>query len=49
MAAVGEEAKRTLRYVELLSAAGTPLADCFSLLPETFTALGELRVSVVVC
>jgi hypothetical protein len=31
-AAVSEEARRTLRYVEPLSAARTPLADFFSIL-----------------
>jgi hypothetical protein len=31
-AAVSEEARRTLRYVELLSDARTPLADFFSIL-----------------
>ena len=31
-AAASEEAKRTLRYVELLSEARTPLADVFSIL-----------------
>ncbi len=30
--AVSEEARRTLRYVELLSEARTPLADFFSIL-----------------
>jgi len=31
-AATSEEARRTLRYVELLSEARTPLADFFSIL-----------------
>jgi hypothetical protein len=31
-AAASEEARRTLRYVELLSEARTPLADFFSIL-----------------
>ena len=31
-AATSEDARRTLRYVELLSEARTPLADCFSIL-----------------
>jgi hypothetical protein len=31
-AAASEEARRTLRYVELLSNARTPLADFFSIL-----------------
>jgi len=31
-AAASEEARRTLRYVELLSEARTKLADCFSIL-----------------
>ncbi len=33
-AAASEEARRTLRYVEPLSDARTPLADCFSILLE---------------
>jgi hypothetical protein len=33
-AAASEEARRTLRYVEPLSDARTPLADCFSILRE---------------
>ena len=33
-AATSEEARRTLRYVELLSEARTPLADFFSILLE---------------
>jgi hypothetical protein len=33
-AAVSEEARRTLRYVEPLSDARTPLADFFSILLE---------------
>ena len=32
-AAASEEARRTLRYVELLSEVRTPLADFFSILP----------------
>jgi hypothetical protein len=32
-AAASEEARRTLRYVEPLSDARTPLADFFSILP----------------
>jgi len=31
-AAASEEARRTLRYVEPLREARTPLADCFSIL-----------------
>jgi hypothetical protein len=33
-ATASEEARRTLRYVELLSEARTPLADFFSILIE---------------
>ena len=35
-AAASEEARRTLRYVEPLSDARTPLADFFSILLEQF-------------
>ena len=35
-AAASEEARRTLRYVEPLSDARTPLADFFSILLESF-------------
>ena len=34
-AAASEEVRRTLRYVEPLSDARTPLADCFSILLRT--------------
>ena len=36
-AAASEEARRTLRYVEPLSAARTPLADLFSILLDDFS------------
>jgi hypothetical protein len=38
-AAANEEASRTLRYVEPLSEARTPLADFFSILPEEVHAV----------
>ena len=49
-AAASEEARRTLRYVEPLSDARTPLADFFSILLETrrvcFRKVGYTTVSV---
>jgi hypothetical protein len=42
-AAASEEARRTLRYVELLSEARTPLADFFSILLLDLPIAGDLR------
>ena len=44
-AAANEEARRTLRYVEPLSAARTPLADFFSILLEQRMGVGRFRIS----
>ena len=41
-AAASEEARRTLRYVEPLSAARTPLADFFSILLEVLIAYQDM-------
>jgi hypothetical protein len=43
-AAENEEARHTLRYVEPLSAARTPLADFFSILLEQRRGVGRVRI-----
>jgi hypothetical protein len=45
-AAASEEARRTLRYVEPLSAARTPLADFFSILLEPIRKVRDNAIHV---
>ena len=48
-AAASEEARRTLRYVEPLSDARTPLADFFSILLEVEVLCHTYGMAVNVC
>ena len=48
-AAANEEARRTLRYVELLSEARTPLADFFSILLEAGGVMGDGQSITIIC
>jgi hypothetical protein len=47
-AAASEDARRTLRYVELLSEARTPLADFFSILLKNHRPLCAVAERAVV-